>query len=378
MSAKVMTVAGDQMVRACELLNRVPPVKGIPPSNFVGLECVDGFLRMRLSASVCVDVRLEGDLDLPPECGLDRRILFPFVSEPDGVYTLGVEDETAIGVRHGRRRSRMLTVHAPWSYGEWDALENGREVDLPDGFGELLEAGALCASRDPMTPRLNAVYGEIADRSISLSCNNLVMVRATKKADTPEELPATEKVLLPIALVDLLIKERRHGTSRITVFPEAAGFQTAETRIWASVKADAVDGFPVEKLSDLLSRVGQAEKFLQCSARDLAAAAKRFSGYLAGVPSPEWVMEIRCGESAGGLGLDGAELRGQTEYARFVDWIACKGSSSEPLSVSLSMLLPVLEFLAARRKEITIAAADKFYAVVVEGEYEFLFGRRAR
>jgi len=385
-------IAGDKLRRACDLLSLVPSDKGEAPSVFVGMQSVQGGLRLFLSSILSVTARIDCELDVPDGRAVDRRLLFPFVRS-GGEYSMKFADDKLI-VQQGRRRAAILTVPVDWSYGDWESVEkSASRVKLPDGFSDMLAAGRLCASTESSVPRLNAVYAEIGDGGmLTMASNNMILGKASKgdASDPPAEAAPAKKekkgkkgkkkkaeqaavagdaLVFSVAMVDPLIKEK---IGEIMVSDRMMGFAADGAKVWGQSPEEAWTKFPKDKMAALLDEGRRSPQVLTCATKDLASVCKEFAGYLGNVKSDEWDLEIRAEKGK-------AHVQAKTAYGDFEDDLKAEtGDGEAGVSVNLSLLSPIVDFLTTRSEKVQLKASDEFCAVASEdGMFEFLLSRKA-
>ena len=381
---RIDKIPGDALARACGLLDLVPTVLGFPQSTFIGIRSTGGTMRLSLSSAVTAIVPVPCGLELAPGKSLDRRILFPFV-RPGGDYGLRISDDRWV-LQHGRRRAELQSVPTNWGYGEWDTSK-ARAIDLPEGIENLLRAGLLCAASDPMTPQLNVVQLEIGSETVSMACDNLTLSRARIAEDRPpkdskgkgktksrkskgaksEAAPkASERILIPAALIEPMIAEKAR---RILVDETTVGFEVGGARIWAQLAEKARTAFPAKALTTVIDQGRNAEPILTCKSSDLSELCRVFAGYLGSIPSPEWEVEFRT------TGMM-AEAYARTPYAEFHDGLDAEIHRDASVTTALGSLRSVVNFLAGRESSIRIVLTDRLFGVVTDS-YEFFFSRKA-
>lgn len=384
--ARLPKISGDKLRRAFDLLSLVPSDKGEAPSVFVGMKSVQGGVQLSLSSILSVTARVDCELEIPEGRAVDRRLLFPFVKS-GGEYSMKYADDKLI-VQQGRRRAAILTVPVEWSYGDWESVEKeAMQVALPDGFADMLAAGKLCASTETSVPRLNAVYAEIGEGGmLTMASNNMILGQASKVAASdppPDEKPAKkgkkgkkgkkqkaasvagDPLVFSVAMVDPLIKEK---IGEIMVSDRMMGFAADGARVWGQSPEEAWTKFPKDKMEQLLADGRESPVVLTCATKDLAAVCKEFAGYLGNVKSDEWDLEIRSEKGK-------AHVQAKTAYGDFEDDLKAEIGDDASVSVNLSMLSPVVDFLSSREDSVQISASEAFCAIRA-GVYEFLLSRK--
>ena len=176
-------------------------------------------------------------------------------------------------------------------------------------------------------------------------------------------------MVFPLPLVQALISE---SAQSVMMAGRAMGFEVDGARIWSQAPQQAWDNFPKKQLRAVLAQARKANEVLTCSLNDLKALCQDFSSYLSNVPSTEWEVVLKTG------GKGGVSLHARTPYAEFNDCLKVTSVTSAVASVSLnlSLLAPIVDFLSTREETVQIVETPAFCGLRA-GKHEFLLSRKA-
>lgn len=349
-----LEIEKDDLIRAVEVIDRVPQRAGIPSSDYVYVKGTGGHrLTMALASDVVgrawVNAK-DGERVLETEYYLDRRLLVPFVlagKERKAPFVWNERSEAQVTISQGNRLATLEKKKLPLAgYGKEDAGKEKtiRKVPISESLGELLAVAASCSTADPSTPHLNCVY---AKGGWFTATNQVTLFGAEVKEKNLGEFA------LPPGLVNLLADGKwehllLYGDTRVRVV--YGGKAKLYGYIEGTVVQDARRNFPKDKVRKQLEKAREWNSVLEVEGKLLGDVIGRLVTYLSGIRREDWVMRISVGPSY----VKFSAKVGQGEFVERVGFGKVKVQLAGQIEWPLQVALPVLEYMGKRKGMVTV------------------------
>lgn len=348
-STEQWVIDSEELIKRLSILELVTAKLGVPSSEFYKIDNLgNGKTRWSISseATGVIKIQGEGEWPHPKSFHLDRRMMVPFVMVAKNLrkkapFAFQFQGKQLI-VTQGRRRAEFLATSVVEGYSGSSAGVLVDKLGISEFTRNLIYCARNCATPDSLKPEMNCVYVEPTKEGLDiLATNETIMYRARSKA-----AQIKEAVPFPLFLVTLLNSD---GLKAIEWKKNLVALRYQQGEIWQSVSAKARREFPKEEIERFIREGAKKKLLFRVASRKLTLMVQRLALYLAAVRRADWVLQVK-----GFKGKNKIRLESWVTNSTFKESLTVDGEVSETFDISwpLDALLPILDFIGKKNKEI--------------------------
>jgi hypothetical protein len=334
-------VAKEALEVVINLLENVPTRNGIKSSEFIKVSShgKDGAV-FHLSSTLYGKAILRTGEPFPFEdLFLDRRLFIPFVNggrESRSSDYIFIGDEKQLTVKHGSRRAVYSHTKPISGYEDPKDIDKANVTPIQKKLSQMIDCASSCATDDPITPTLNAVYVMQHGKIIEAMSSNQRLVFLGKV--TTEKKPLEGTIAFPLGLVQTL---RQEGATKLHWTNKIALVEFPKGKVWQAVKVAARKNFPYKDIRRYVKQGLQDQHLCSIPSAVFAKACDRLSGYTSALDSSDLALEVHLVK-----GSKKVQLKAGVEASKFTELIhsATKATKDIVLEWPLEQVLPIIMF----------------------------------
>lgn len=337
----VWKVPKKELEDALDLLLSVPARNGIPSSEYIQVNHFDGntavcYLSSDLSG--CVFINGSRKYPFKKPFYLDRRLFDPFVGQGKESriteYTFRMKG-TRLIVKHGVRTIVCNVARSDSGYHTVPYYKNAKKMIIDEALAAMLKAATACATGDPVSAHLNAVYTLPFKKGVKLySSNTSIIFRAKVFMKHPPSCP----IAFPLPLTELITD---HEMPEVLWDEGSATLSSPRGKLWSAVVQAARDKFPIATIDERMKECREGKLLFSVDADSLSVSAGRLSSYLSAVTREDLVLKMITKKGSRKM-----KLRAGTGNTRFTEQLTLSkvAEADNVVHWPLAEVLPVLVF----------------------------------
>lgn len=277
-----MKIESKDLLRAVEILDRVPMRTGIQSSEYVKLTGTkDGQLSLALASDLVGVVSIPVQDPQEFTFFVERKLFVPFVNAAKGhdkPFTLAVAKD-ALSLRERKRSVRYQAVDAMKGYSDASSQKE-KQIKIAKEHLAELKLAAKYASADSLAPELSCVWLDEKNSAVCAT-NKFSVFLSQAKVEASGPIPAT----FPELLAD---------SAKVKVSPEGARIVYPEGYLFQSFNEKALKAFPHKTILSTIQAAGKWKLRLSLPAKKMVEALQRLASYVNGASSDETIIQVQA------------------------------------------------------------------------------------